>query len=790
MSKSRAPYQLQPLSILTVLLELGIIIACGFYFSRGVQDWRPNVMFGGPDYPSAMHQSSFVWAVFHKTGAIPLWDPFIGYGEPMFENLASSALNPLLMVPVLIFGPVQGGKVALFFHIFLMGVGGWLLARVLRLNWPGRIMLGLLITGSGSIVAQFGDGFIHLAFPQVYIPYAFAGLIGTLYLRRRWPIVMLAVASALMPYSGGEWYVLPTAIMATLLSGFAILNWEPTQKTWNIDWRMVRRLVGATVLTVGLVAIRFLSLHRELVFHPANWAGPSAEFLDMLKTYFVPYTPRPDYGDLWINYHYVVPMAFAIFLLVLRTVLYRPSGINRVGVWRIIVPALILILILTIWAMGDTPFVEWLYQTIPFLVDWKNSGRIAAGASIWVIALVAIWFDDVVFILLQMVKRIPPKTNPQDMLTPIVKLKRLLRLPRIVAQGAVIIVLGVGLFAAFDALYNWTRLVTTYYVNQYNPDEWIGLTYLRSQHPNEFLSVLTQGWINHFGFVENLGRTTHGDATIFTNGLPSTIGPDWIMNSSPEYSVGANLNYIGWLKDNGYTPVLGAPPESYNKQPTAWYYADGVDYAFWVPRTTLISRDPNNGKALIRSETQPVTYFHRVDSVLVLPENYPPDSVMVINETAYPGWIVTVDGKEATIESVGGRLAVALPDRASGTGSTEVLFTYRPLPLFAGAAITVLTALMCIVFLLRADERIPVTVRDNVTATASRVASRAMYVLATPGLLGEDPDAPKELPAPETPLLLPSTTPLPNGQENGQNVAHEPEPVIPTEINGTDEPLN
>jgi hypothetical protein len=774
-------YQLQPLSILTIVLEVAFIIVCGFFFSRHLQDWSPNIMYGGRDYPSAMHQTSFVWAVFKEYGFIPLWNPFIGFGEPMLENLASSAMNPLIILPALLFGPVQGGKVALFMHIIFLAIGGWLLARVLRADWPGRVLAGLLFVGSGSIVAQFGTGFIHLAYPQVYIPYALAGLIGTLYLRRRWPLVMLAVAVALMPYSGGFWYMLPTAISAVFICAFALLGISVKPSfSLNIDWEMAGRLTLATAFTVGLLLMRFLPLQMWLVYHPNNWATPGSDFMAIVNNYFAPVTSQPQASDIWINYHYVLPWAFVIALVGARLFIFRPADTARQGVWRLLLGGGIAWGIITFWAQGDIPIIRDLYKAFPLLENWKNSGRIAAGATPWIIMVAALWFDDVIFILMQIGQRRPLLVGK---IGPLAQLK--LTLNRLILGRGMALVLVVGLLfggflASADVLSNWSRLVYLMYTNEGAPDEELGLDYLRAIRPNNFLSVLTQGWITHFAFVNNFGRTTHGDATIFTLGLPSTLGTDTSMGGHPQYAVGANLNYVGWLKDNGYEAVPGAP--QINDTPTVWQNGSAVPYAFLVDKTFM---QETNWRALTNRDVSAVAYNHLIDTVRIVLPGYKENSVLIISETAYPGWQATINGTALRWESVGGRLALVLPPAT--VSPTVIEFAYRPPALFFGQWIMLFTVLASVGYLLKIDKRIPVSFRQRVVRVVGQRFGKVYAVLTKPGLLDPEPnfDLPA-LPSPKTPMITAggaanvATNAAANGHSNGAKPA--PEIIAEAEI--------
>jgi hypothetical protein len=60
--------------------------------------------------------------------------------------------------------------------------------------------------------------------------------------------------------------------------------------------------------------------------------------------------------------------------------------------------------------------------------------------------------------------------------------------------------------------------------------------------------------------------------------------------------------------------------------------------------------------------------------------------LLVLSEVAYPGWVARVDGEHRPVEPVYGLLrGVQLPK-----GEHTVVFEYRPWPVYAGAAITLL----------------------------------------------------------------------------------------------------
>jgi hypothetical protein len=76
---------------------------------------------------------------------------------------------------------------------------------------------------------------------------------------------------------------------------------------------------------------------------------------------------------------------------------------------------------------------------------------------------------------------------------------------------------------------------------------------------------------------------------------------------------------------------------------------------------------------------------HHIDWIHVTACDYVSGAVLVVSETAYPGWEVRVNGENAPLESVGGRIGVTLPESGE---PAEIIFRYEPTWLYLGAAIS------------------------------------------------------------------------------------------------------
>jgi hypothetical protein len=673
MSDNPRSYTLPPLPWLLACAEIGLIIVCSLFFTSHLLSPVPQLTIQGDEFAFLLNSGQFASIIFQKTGAIPLWNPFIGSGEPLVGGLFSFILNPLMSLPMLAGNPIVGARLSIELHILLMGIGGWAFARMLQLKSAGRIFLGLLLASSGSFASAVGAGFYEIGLSLAYVPWIMTGLIGVLYLPRRWPICLLAAAATLMILAGTFWYILPTAIVAAALSAYTFATRQSVRSA-------LKRLIGAAVLTAGLSAVYLLpQITMGLVSHLAEPLNTTYALGDILNAFFSPTTP-PIEGFQYnmFAYHYVLPLALGIVLLLIR--LARIGKPPRPGERQVLIPALCFVIFFTLWAQEGTPIFRWLYTYVPLLQQWRSPVRMSAVTAFWIAVVAAIWFDDSVRWL-----------GRQTLESASARPNRISDLQS-VGAGIFLGLLLIGtLLSVCDLFTNWTRVVTVGSVYR-RPDETQGLTYLRLQHPNEFLSVETEGIFGGYTFYSTLTRAATGNPNAFTHGQPSTLGSDSALAVPPEYAVGMGETYQKNLRERGYEPVPGAPHPL--DTDVLWRNPNVPAYAFLVKPDVLANRT----EPLTRGETQPVTTItHNIDSIRVTVKDHMPGAILVVQETAYPGWTVSINDQPANLESVGGKLGLVLPD---GAAPVDVLFSYKPVLVYVGAVISLASVLAFAIFAL------------------------------------------------------------------------------------------
>lgn len=697
------------------LLEVAFIILISIFATRHHFDFHPDMRIRGHEIEWLTGGGQVAHQGLENYGNIPLWNPFYRQGEPLVDNAFSYILNPFSSVPHMLFGATQGSKYAVTINAALAAIGGWFLGWVLGLSGAGRLTLALLILGKGNMHANFDRGYYQLAAQQVYFPWVIAGTIAVLKTTKRWAIVLTAVSAMLMFFTGNLWHLLPTAISMFVL--VIVYGWHGRK----INRAIIKRMVWVTLITVGLCAVTALSilLHYGLIdAHPdefrAGW-----EVLEPNRTYLLPFVadydfasadlltlvPKSEYvrisdlkrfsqgAALHFYYSYVSPWWFvlAILLPLLLMWRHRKSLPNHRRLW---IAGLLLYVFFTMWGMGGTPLFLWLYDNVPYLGQWRFVPRALGMASFWIAVLVALRFDSLLrtfYLRREMAVNIqPPATRKSNIYT-----------------GLIIGYLCVGVVAAADVVNHWSVDPMTHMEPQFKRC----LVWLNEEEPNTEHALWVHGYDRMTRMLENEIRMINIEADFLPNSLPNTIG-DPRLDSRLRYSgrrMLQSLDHVNHFLDEGYRPLPAAP--AFHRIEHCIYENEdyAIPYAFTFALDDAITEFPSDKRnpELINLymedfEVSPVIGFRRLyDTIAVRVQSDSQEQrVLTIQELAYPGWEVWLDGERQPLDIFAKWNAVKLP---MDDEIHDVVFMYRPPLLYIGAIITFLTILGCIVYLLRLD---------------------------------------------------------------------------------------
>jgi hypothetical protein len=666
------------------ILEVVIVTLLAVYATRGYLNSDPQQTLPGREVEWQVNTAYVAVNSLKHYGYIPLWNPWLEHGHPLIDNPQSFLLNPFSTYPSLILGGVRGMKLSVVIAALLAGWGGWWLGDVLRLRAPGRVLLGALLIGKGNMMMHFAFGYVQLASSQAYFPWIIAAAL--VLLRQdegravRRAVIVLAMALTLQFWGGSIWFSLP---MLFCLIALTLVYLRRAGET-RINTRGLRRLALAGVLSLALGAITVLPIWLQRDYmgaHPSDEnAGEAYDFGRVVEQFFdssrVVYTTQRTPGEALHYYSYVLPIEFALFLLVTLP-LHRGAGNGRV--W---IAAGVLILIHLAWGAGGNPIIQWLYRNLEMLGQWRFVGRALGVVSFWLAVLAAMRLDA----LWRAVADVP--------------WQEWLRLRsaavRVLQGGLLLVVLFFAVSAVNSVMKGWEVWGGT--VEERGSVDAICLDWLRSQHPNEPLIVYRYRYENLLTYVDHHVRKWPIEADYEALAMASTISSTQVMRTMPEYGIGAVERGRELLRENGYELVLDSPIPEGQRGQCLWRREGVPGYAFSVGAATLRRLD----EPLTADQTNPITGLDYAPDQIRLRATASPDDfqIVVLQETAYPGWRAEVNGQRVKLESVGGFIGVILP---KGEETYDIEFRYRPPLVLWGAVISILTAVFCAGWLLRAE---------------------------------------------------------------------------------------
>ncbi len=697
--------------MLLAVIELAIVIFIALYVTEGFRYNNHFTHLRGREAEWLTSSAYLAADTLHDYGYIPLWQPWLEFGEPLIDNPFTFVLNPLSMGPSLLYGGQTGIKLSVMVYAVFAGVGGWFLGWALGLGSVGRVLLGLLILGKGNMPAMIGEGYYQLGVSQAYLPWVTGGAIVVLRGGRRWAVALTGIMFALLFFAGNIWYTLPLLLSLILLTLSHLVKLRPGE--W-LNLIGLRRLILAGLFTIALSAMTLLPiwLHQEMFggHEDEKEAGAIAPMGRVIDAYFNDdgmniltmqvFEPTRGLraGKLHFYYSFVTPLWYAALMFVvippIYPFLYRPGlrGLSRI--WWV---GILMVIICTLWGAGGNPVFVWLYEHVPLLGQWRFVGRALAVASFWIAVLIAMRVDGLLRAIIA-----DFGADVRRVLFTLRHNWRMLIADEWVLWGLRAAVVGVLTALSFvagrtvAATWEWHALPGQ--IEMYT-STCVG--WLRQTYPDEALTARRHNYDLVTAFQEFDVRLYDVEADYFPLSIPPTIGHIDMTTLHPRFAVAWRTEDPQILTEWGYRPVLDGPRIGENfclyelREPP-------LSYAFTIPFFALNEAV----EALPAALTTPIADYGRLPDTIAMRVQADPDSTLVVTvqEIAYPGWAVWVDGEPAQLESVGymrGMIGVQIPP---GTEEHVVIFAYRPPLVFIGGFITLIAAGIITVYLLEVDK--------------------------------------------------------------------------------------
>ncbi len=597
-----------------------------------------------------------------KYGQFPLWNPYFFTGIPYISHPMLHAYNPFVSIPVLLFGVLDGFKIAVFLGFIIAGLGMWWLGREVGLSQVGRVWIALMYAFCGVPAAKFIQGQYLMVLAFGWIPFSLAAIIAATRTRKRKYICVAALGMALLFFSGNVYYAYYMLYVVTLYAVILVFKLERKPIRLRINLEGIKVLMAIGILSLGLVAIQLLPLlqHRDEFVKAVNPQLTDSRnvndiFLDLVSP--EPFRPggfsdtlRPEEFYAYIGWWPLIGM------------FYLPFGLSAKNK-RYILLFLALIIFTFVWI--DVKDMPWriIFQTIPFLYQFRYPSRMMVVGAMSFVMAGGLGLD----ILWNNVKKFTydkPDNDHRHLLT-----------------GS-LLALAIGVFAIWsvhDVASTSGRLFGT------RSDD------NSRQQVTEWLRNFDPG-IYYVSTRDNWHRAIIGSEIRYRNIWDSIIPAADYIDQISERPIKTEPKYL--IMSNEIPVPSDAILIKAFDTINIYRLTNSLPFAFTMSKSTLTT---NTHTDLTASEVTPMTSVTAKINDMEAVVSSSSTGYLVLLSSFSPDWQLTIDGRATKVYNAYGYIAAEV-----NPGIHHYVFTYQPVWFFVGLLTSIVTLLM-IVWMLAAD---------------------------------------------------------------------------------------
>lgn len=244
------------------------LLAIGLWavaFTANYLDFDPRLVPAGSEF-SWTSAPNYLWVRWQQCGACALWNGAARGGAPGLADPMSSALHPLVAIPTLLWGVVNGAKVTLVACFVLAGWAQWWIGRSLRLGQAARLWGAAMAVVGGYLGVKMENGIIPLALSTTMCLVVMAAALALARAPSRPGVVLLAVSLAATAMAGQQYMQVGLAFTAPAV---LMLLLDERLRPRPL-WRHFAAAVGLGMLLAGPFLVPFLHLLPSL----GKWGDP------------------------------------------------------------------------------------------------------------------------------------------------------------------------------------------------------------------------------------------------------------------------------------------------------------------------------------------------------------------------------------------------------------------------------------------------------------------------------------------------------------------------------------
>jgi len=238
------------------ILELAIIAMWATWVGRDYLNLNPQLVPAGREFLSSV-QSHHLWTQFQRCGWCAVWNGSIRCGYPAFADIYGSMLHPLVMLTTLVWGVINGSKIALVATLWVAGLAQWWLAHELEVGWLPRMWSALTVVAGGHLAGRMEIGVFGVVLSTAMASLVFPAAIRVARGCGKRAVVLLALATALALLAG-QGYI-QIGLLATLPAFFFLLFDESLRL--RAIWRDYALAGGLATLLAAPFLVPFLHFY-------------------------------------------------------------------------------------------------------------------------------------------------------------------------------------------------------------------------------------------------------------------------------------------------------------------------------------------------------------------------------------------------------------------------------------------------------------------------------------------------------------------------------------------------
>lgn len=303
-------------------LQVLVILAWALWIGREYLDFNPRYWPTGDEVVMTT-QSHYMWEALQRCGACFLWNGATNGGVPAFVDVHGAPYHPIVIIPTLLYGVINGIKLTLILSLFLAGLAQLWLGRILKLNAWIATWCALMAVAGGQLAGKMENGVVPLVISTACCSLVIPALLQFFVHGTRKNTVLLAVviASAIL---AGQGYV-QIGFVLSIVPAFLVLALLATREK-PFDWKRFAFAIGLALLFTAfflLPLFRFLpswmkngdpafQSAQPIAFLPLNLVINDWEFLrsPLLEK-------LPDHVYFYTNYIGWVPVILAFLALII-----------------------------------------------------------------------------------------------------------------------------------------------------------------------------------------------------------------------------------------------------------------------------------------------------------------------------------------------------------------------------------------------------------------------------------------------------------------------------------------